>query len=182
MRLYQKSVTSSPRSTPAISSSRRSSPPPEEQVARVAAEGLLPDRVAGRTRRPASAALRRSWASPTVTPARTRSTRRFGVPSASYGRPSDRGSVPSSQRSMPLVELLLAEVDEAGALGVGLAVEPEPGREQQHGGHRPAARAPPRRCRGRARSGRRRRGPWRPRPRRPGGRRGRRAASRCIWP
>ena len=86
---------------------------------------------------PASAALRRSWASPTLTPARTRSTRRFGVPSASYGRPSAARVGAVVPQVDALVELLLAEVDEARALGVGLGVEAEPRREQQHRGDGP---------------------------------------------
>ncbi len=73
---------------------------------------------------------------PTVTPSRTRSTpslrRALGVVGAAE-RARVGAVVPQVD---PLVELLLAEVGEAGALGVGLAVEAEPGGEQQHRRHR----------------------------------------------
>jgi len=45
---------------------------------------------------PASAALRRSWTPPRITPSRTRSTRRFGVPSKSKGSPIVSGESASS--------------------------------------------------------------------------------------
>ena len=118
-----------------MSCSRDSSPPCEEQVARVAAEGLLADGAAGglgaRERR-AAPVVGQSHGDPSSDEIDATLRRALRVVGASEG--ARVGAVVPEVD--PLVELLLVEVGEARALRVGLPVEAEPGWEEQHRRHR----------------------------------------------
>src|SRR3546814_543060 len=107
-----------------------------EQVARVAAEGVLAYRVAG-----GLYAGGDGGAAVVHEPDRGAGTNEVDAPLGSalgvVGPPEGAwvgGVVPEVDAG---VELELAEVDEAGPLGVGLAVEAQPGREQHERGDGP---------------------------------------------
>ena len=147
-RVYQKSVTSTPRSTPATSSAAAASTTgPSTSAADVAAgiaaeqrrcwadgpERGRADPVAGRRRCRRRSAVRRSWVSDTVVPPSTSRRRRRRRALGVVGRPGGRRVVDEVHRR---VELGVADAHERASLGDRLGVEPVHAERLEDVGHR----------------------------------------------